>query len=458
MNNFLLNFDSYEPKNKKNISYKFNKNTFVIMTFGVLFKFILDYAYAVPLQINFSGEMFELNITYFKLFMSYIITFIQFYFLPKKNDSVCVFILIILMYIMVPVSTIYSLKNESTVFYFLTSVLFILFEIISNNINIPKNSFTTYKISGFIEFFLYFVTFLVYLYMFILKGIPTLEAFNLYNIYQLRKINALLNNKYLYYFIGYQAYTINPILITINYINKQYIKMFIITVLQIFLFLWLGHKYMLFILFVLYTICLLSKYRHKQKIIVSLFSFSVLWIALIKTVFLNNRSIDMLFSMFIRRALFVPAVLKFNYYDFFIRNDTMGLWGTIIAPLFGAACFRPPYYPVPVTKVIGEIYAGGSNANTGLWAAEIMHFGLTGVFVTFFCLLVFIYVIKISEKRNGTKFTFIVGFTSVMGLNDAGIINIFTISPILFTLIFLSIYSFKYKPHENNKRCCSYRV
>lgn len=453
MNELLLNINYNMLETNKRYLYKLNNSTVIITTIGILFKAILDYAYVFPLQIDPFGEMFKIDIIYFKVSISYIITFLQFYFLPRKSDSVSTFVLIMLMYIMVPVSTIYSLKNENSFFYLSISILFILFELISSKMKILKNNGTTYEISNYINLFLYFITILVYFQLFIIRGIPTLDVLHNDNIYQLREHNALINNRYLYYFVNFQAYSINPIFIAINYLNKHNIKVYIYIILQSFLFLWLGHKYMFYVLFTLYAVCLLSKYKQKQKIVAYLLILFVFGVALARNFFIGNRSIQLLFSYFVNRALFVPAVLKFNYYDFFIKmkNVSMGLWGTIIAPFLYAAGYRPPYHPVAYTKVIGDIYAPGSNANTGLWAAEIAHFGLTGVFVTFFCLIVFIYVIKISEKRNGIRFTFIVSFTSVMGLNDAGIINILTISPISFTLIFLSIYTFKQESIKGKK-------
>ena len=423
---------------------KSNKNTIIMLIIGILYKLLLDYAYLCPLQLNFASEMYKYDLTYMKLIFSYIVVALQFYLLPKKKDSISVFMLILLMYIMVPLGTVYSFKNESSIFYFFTSVLFVFSEIFSAKIKII-NINNTYKISKYCEYFLYFITFLTYMQLFILKGFPTFEAFNLFNIYAIREQNALIGNKYLYYFVRYQAYAVNPILITINYLNRQKTKLFIIIVLQIFLFLWLGHKYYLFILFVHFIICFLSKYKNKQKIISSLLTFFIFGIILLKSIYINNRYIRMLFSLFIRRAFFDPAILKFNYYEFFCKNDVVGLWGTIIAPLYAAAGFLPPYYPVPFTKIIGEIYVGGSNANTGLWGVEMAHFGLGGLFVAFFSLLIFIYIIKVSENRNGTQFTLIAAFTSVMNLNEGGIIQIFEISPLFFTLIFLSIYTFKYK-------------
>lgn len=427
-----------------------------LIFYGVILKILFDYSYAVPLQSSFATNMFIYDVNYVKLAFSYIITFIQFYYLPNKDDSSSAFVVILLMYVILPINTMYALKDENSLFYLLISFLFVIFEYIVFKIKIKK--VYRFNFSKQIEVFLYILTIYIYCQLFLIKGIPSFEAFNLFNIYDFRQKNPMNFNKYLYYLIVSQAYFVNQIFVAISYLRKNYIKLLMFLALQLLLFMWFGHKYMLFSSIVLLMACYVSKFEQKQKKIVRLFFLFILLTIIVKFIFNINRIVNMYFSLFVSRALFMPAALKFNYYEFFSINENIGLWGTILAPLLNAAGFKPFYHPDPVTKVIGAIYAGGSNANTGLWGAEIMHFGLIGVFVSFFCLLAFVYVIKISERRNGTRFTFIVAFTSVLNLNESGISQMFTISPLLFTLIFLSIYSFKYKHQKNNEKCYSCKI
>lgn len=440
--NYYVNSGDMLDLNQSNCDVVIDNNKLIVV--ALLFKILLDYTYIILFQEYFSTGAHTENLNIVKMFISYLITVIQFYSVPRIDNSSRICIVIMLFYIMLPLGTVYACKNENTFFYMLISLLFIFYEYFSCNIKV--NNSIDFGISSVVVLILYIITILVYTIMFLLKGLPTLDAFNLSNIYELREENALIGNKYLYYFVRYQAITINPIFIILSYLKNKKISLMFFILLQTFLFLWLGHKSMFFLIFALVILLYISKYKNVSEIIGVFFLLFTFILLLYVAIDSNNSFINMVISLYVRRALFVPAVLKFNYFEYFIENPTVGFWGTIVAPLLSAAGFTNPYPTISVAKEIGYIYAKGSHANTGLWAAEIAHFGIIGVFVTFICLFIFDYLMKLSDIKNGKRFTIIVLFSTIIGFNNGSILDMFSISSTAFSLLFLLFFTYN-KPH-----------
>ena len=438
MSSYYTNSFEIIDVNQINKPAKITNNNLVIL--AILFKMLLDYAYILLFQTYFSLDVNTGSINSEKLIISYLVTLVQFYAVPKIDNSPRICIVILLFYIMVPISTVYALKNENTFFYLLISFLFICYENFSYNIKI-KNS-VDFSFSSLIILIFFVITIIVYVKMFLLRGLPTLDAFNLANIYEIREENALIANKYLYYFVRYQTFIINPISIVLCYLKNKKVGLVFFIFLQVLLFLWLGHKSAFFLVFALIIILFLSKHKNMSEAIGTLFLLFTFLLLLFVSINPNNSFINMVLSLYVRRALFVPAVLKFNYFEYFLDNPTIGFWGTIVAPLLTAAGFTNPYPTIPVAKEIGYIYTGGSYANTGLWAAEIAHFGIIGVFVTFLCLVTFDYLMKLSDIKNGKKFTIVVLFSTIIGFNNGSILDMFSISSTALSLLFLFFFTY----------------
>ena len=75
------------------------------------------------------------------------------------------------------------------------------------------------------------------------------------------------------------------------------------------------------------------------------------------------------YSLLVRRTMLVPAYLKFCYYDYFVikENPLSGMFGTFAAPVLTRIGWYNPYKTITYTKTIGNYYASGSNANTGIF-------------------------------------------------------------------------------------------
>lgn len=88
---------------------------------------------------------------------------------------------------------------------------------------------------------------------------------------------------------------------------------------------------------------------------------------------------DMLYTLIIRREMYMPAWLNTLYYDFFSQNDII-CWSQNVVLLQN---IFDPVYAVSPLELISSTYFQGlvPSPNTGMFAEAYMHFGALGVIV-----------------------------------------------------------------------------
>jgi len=154
-------------------------------------------------------------------------------------------------------------------------------------------------------------------------------------------------------------------------------------------------------------------------------------------------------SFLIRRVFFVPALLKYNYYDFFGANGYV-YWSNSI---FSSFIDYP--YNLPPVNMIGSKYYGTPEmgANTGFMATSFMHLGVPGMILVG---LVVAFLLKLIDAfANGDKPTwFYLSFLSVpfFGLfgNAALLTSLLTHG--LGIGILMAWISYNHKPNNDTLR------
>jgi len=131
------------------------------------------------------------------------------------------------------------------------------------------------------------------------------------NVYDIRS-----NVKYPFlmgYLVNWQAKIINPFLITISYVINNKVMLLLSILMQVFIYLITAHKsYILIPIAIIIIIKILEKRNFFSNGIV--LAPIGLFFSYLTYIIIGNLTIP---SLFIRRLLFVPARIKFNYYDFF---------------------------------------------------------------------------------------------------------------------------------------------
>ena len=137
-----------------------------------------------------------------------------------------------------------------------------------------------------------------------------------------------------------------------------------------------SEKSILFILFFVAGIYLLSRYRlakHFRRL-VTLGMIALLGFCLVEYLIRGESTV---FLLLVRREMYIPTWLNTMYYDFFSENSKV-LWTQNV---FLLQNILSPVYDVPPLTLISNAFFAGQvpSPNTGLFAEAYMHFGVFGV-------------------------------------------------------------------------------
>ena len=166
----------------------------------------------------------------------------------------------------------------------------------------------------------------------------------------------------------------NPFLITWALLKHKKVFVIFFVALQVLFFGMSSHKSVLFYLFLIFGVYFLFKFINYRKIssyivwglffIVVICGFAEIWGGQVLPI-----------SLFVRRALYVPALLNFAYYEVFSQSGYVYLSNSVFS-FFVAYPFEYDY-----TRIISLYLYGhpGTNCNNGFLATSYMHFGFVGV-------------------------------------------------------------------------------
>ena len=419
---------------------------------GIIFKIALDLCFCGPIQTYFSSS-FPLDISIHKIVVSYIATIIMIMMLPSKNNLVSLYIVVVLFYIIIPLTTIYAYMNTSSVYFITIIVTYLLIEVcvVMLPMNPKKIVFSGMNLSRLIEdgsaIFILFTTVVLFQY----RGIPNLDAFNLYDVYELRSSYSL--PAWIRAIYNISSKTLIPFVVSISLYRKKYIKAIAFLFIQLLFFMWLGNKITLLGVFIVPAVYFVTKHKENiTPIIIKILVIGVIGVSLLLFIvgYVSpemNRAIVYAFGLFVRRNIFVPAYLKTCYYDFFVvkGNPLIGFFSTLVAPILSWIGIDYPYASEgSFTRAVGMIYAQESNANTGIFGRELAHFGFAGIFVAAICFVIILYAIRCSEQRNNRNLILCITIYNILLLNNSGSIEIINISPTLIMILILLVFDEKH--------------
>jgi hypothetical protein len=177
--------------------------------------------------------------------------------------------------------------------------------------------------------------------------------------------------------------------------RRNFFALFIVVILQLVLFSGTGHKTYLFSLFFVAGLAWLIERRRALQL--TLLSLSgILMLGIFSHYLLRDVWLTGLFS---NRLLILPAVISFQYFEFFSSNPLV---------LLSHGIFRGfvsyPYGLEP-SRLIGDHYYGDKDifANTGLLGDAFMNFGHAGLAALFVSLVILFYVIDITVHQKSLR-------------------------------------------------------
>lgn len=417
--------------NDKNI-FLIEKDQLYLLGGLLIYKLVLDFVYVVFVHKLYAYSNFTMDFNFTKYIVSFILLLVIYLFLPKDSSKTSSIIILLHFMIMVmPMITLYAMKNESTIYLYMVALCFIIECIIVRLV--PDIKVIKIKQSKYIFYFLVVsITAFVYSSMIYSNGLPSLKALNVLNAYDVRggvKYPFLMN-----YLVGWQAKTINPIMIATSYKNKKNKTMIIFIVLQLTLYLITGNRSFLFTPIAILIVMYIFRYKYIMNLITITASAGCLGAYL---TYLIGKSLT-LTSLFVRRFLFVPAQIKFFFYDFISKNKFLhfseGIIGKIIKSEYP--------YDMNFVNLISDIYFKKPNsaANTGYLGSGYANLGFKGILIyTIILTVILILIDSIGRKSDKSMITGIAIF-SLLTLNDSDLLTTLLTGGLLFLIVLLYLY------------------
>lgn len=417
-----------------------NKKTNTFLISYISFFFILIIAYYIFVYKYFKYSNFNNNFNFIKFLINFLIFLLVSFLIPKNKFTITIFCFHIQFFIIFVPLLVFNIFNVSSFIFLLTITVSFLMQILfyelftnsSNNksLNINKKChyyFNIKKEKIFISLGLIFSFFILFLSIFLIR-IPTIKAFDLGLTYILRaENNSIL---FLDYASTWTTKIIIPFFIVYTLYRKKYFLFSIFLLMQILFFMIYINKTTLFICFFIIIIFLLIKNKLFFKCFSSLLTIGVL------ICLLFNFLIDFIYpaSLFIRRFLFLPAQIKFAYYDFFSQNQFLYFSEGQIGNLFN---LEYPYDIPSVKLIASKIFNKESNFNTGYWGDAYAQLGLPGIFILSAILIILLCILEKMSNNIPKEIKIPAIAFSFLSLNDGALLtNILTGGMFIFFILF----------------------
>jgi hypothetical protein len=424
-------------------NFQFSKTFYVFLIIAITYRISLDFYYitAVSPQYDYGG--LDLNPNGIKYLISWIIYLLVFITIPKIENSIPSFFLNLQFIVMfAPMTSIYSLKNCSTLY-----LLMISFVIIMQVFILKPNNNTPITISLF-NLDKYTTTFMIIFIPAILiiavlwGGFYGLAAFNLTFLNEIRQ-----NANYplvLSYLLCWLPDAIIPFYLAYALSKKKYFLAGCLVFIDILLYMVLGQKFIYLSLIVILAVFVVSKTKHLIKLMYLGFSGICLTTTVLYILesFSESRIFSETMNSFLGiRFLFSPALNKFIYYDFFSQYPKVFFSDGLIGKLLGFTNIYNGSNGQTIYAYLTGDQLYTSNSNTGYFGDSYAQFGVFGLLIMS---IILAYIIKfISSNSNGLNYSLIVSVISIeiIILNDGAILTTLLSNGLAIIIILLLIYS-----------------
>lgn len=377
--------------------------TIIFQLLLIAFKLILDLTYIFFISVFFGYAGFDLNIdvvTYVESWALYLlcISFLQHTMEKPSNFLIFLFLVITV----APMLSMYGLSPQSALYTYFVVLVFLIFILVQRgpDLKIPYIKHGTY-LTVFIS--LCFIS--IVLIKMAIGGSLFRINFDFSQVYSFRKeLGSSLFNGIWSYIVPWMMKIFTIIMIAFALLKKKYFIVFLLIIFQVMLFGITSHKAVAF-----YPIFAISLYVFKDSkytlilVIGSLVFF--LLICFSSYIFFDDK---LLSSYMIRRVFFLPAQLKFQYYDYFSTNGFV-YWSHSIFKSF----IDYPFSLEP-SHLIGSIYHGDAmnSSNTGFIGTSYMNFGFPGMVILGFFVALLIKIVD-NFSKGGKPTWFYLSFLSV---------------------------------------------
>ena len=431
-----------------------------IILWSIIFRSLIDIVYITIISKHFAR--FALEINYKKYILSWLLFILSLMIIEKiiskKHTKTSVLICYIVYFInYIPTISLWALANFPNAFFIYVNIywyMILIFMLCYSHISIrPVKLHIDSRVSK-ILLYIIFILFAFFAIFFSYKYNDLKLHFSLLDVYDLRfkarnyDIGTIMNILY-----RCASTLVFPLYAITFLIKRKWLLFIFVCYLQLLMFSIAGHKFFFFII----PVAVLAYFFYDDKylkLIPKIFSIMV-GVSFIEKAFFNTYYIA---SFFVRRMMYVPALLNYYYYDFFKSNPPIFFSTDMILSQTGLV--KSPY-KIPIPRLIASYYYNSpeTNANTGMLGDAFANLGVYGVIIFPIIFFVFLVLIDIITYKVPKKYFIGVIVSMIVALTNGKLNGIlyFYIVP-LTPLLILLYNTMKNKEQQKKLALESFRI
>lgn len=342
---------------------------------AVVYRLALEISYVLFVNPIYEYAGFSVDIEVFKYVESWVLYVFLISVFPKNvSTPSALFMNILLLLYLVPILVLYGLADQSREHLYIILMGAIIVNVARKGRPVTFLAIREGKVAALLVLCIGVAVVTTWM---IVRGGLDFFSLDFSRVYDFRGVSGeTLNVGFMAHLNVWATKVFGPALLAIALWKKNYwlaVGLFLMHVL------WFGittHKSVIFYpILVAAVYFVVSKFRYNTIISIGLASvavFSLLSFYVVMDLWVG--------SLLVRRALFVPALNSFIYYDFFSRNDLV-FWSNSIMSSF----IQYPYDNNPAV-LIGKYTGRDGHVNNSFMATGYMHAGVYGV--VFYCIVV----------------------------------------------------------------------
>ena len=407
----------------------------------IIYKIVLDltYIYIHKDLFGYYGFGFTLNIS--KQIISWGLFIIVVVCISSKAINCRTLFLYTTMCLgLTPTFIYYEYNTEAKTWMLLVQVIMLLItDILMNkvglfgNVKIKKISYS----SQLVRFLAGFILIIYFVYTFMQYGMPVFDLLSFENVGIIRENSSI--STLMGIVQNLICKILGPILMMILFFKKKWISFLLVLIVQLYTYAITGFKTFLFIPVVIIALLVFHKVDINRLMLRAL---PIVCICCNLIYLLLDESYP--YALINERVLFLPAKIKFAYFDYFSKHEFVLFSQSTIGTLFGLESS----YTQSIPNLIGAVYFNKPEmwTNTGFMADAYSNMGIIGMLLIAVFLSSILSLIDASLKGNNPKLNrgimgmFLLFFIS---LNDGSAITVFFSGGMIFALFLVCIISFK---------------
>ncbi len=364
-----------------------------IYLFLIIYKIVLDYSYVVASSL-YAYRGIELDFNATKYIISWLIMIILSFPVFKKKDTVGAMVLqMLFIMLVVPVLTLYAMKNRSDSFVLMLAFAFMLQAILVNYSRTTREIIRINHSQVVLHIILLLITCLTYAIL-LLKNRPSLSALNLTSIYDIRD-DVDYGFALIRYTAVWQYRVINPYYMIYGLKKRNYKIVTAFILLQLLAYLIVARKEVLFApVLILGVYWMLNKFDFGK-----MFTLGITGLVTFCTLIYKCLAFKLPFAIVPVRLLFDPAMIDFMFYEQFSTNlNKLYYSESHLGMLFGMTY----QYDKPSGWVVNDIYFPTieAEANTGYLSYGYANMGFIGMLIASILLVL---ILKLLDRQSGNK-------------------------------------------------------